>query len=112
MKKQILKLFITSVFAVLVTPFVFPATILKSDGAEKIGFGYPFPYIIQKLSVPLKAEYIQYSKINIMSPWENPTTIILGNLLLSLSFYLLLFLAIYYSYIFISTGITSRRRSE
>lgn len=53
MKKQILKLFMASVFALLITPFVFLTAILKTDGAdgaEKIGFGYPYPYVIQEPS--------------------------------------------------------------
>ncbi|MED1802282.1 hypothetical protein [Brevibacillus porteri] len=83
-KKFVLYTFITSFLLIAFTPLIFPVTITDVKQLNHVLIGAPFPFIQQDVSSIILWDLIDY-KVYIKNPFEYPTTILFGNLILSLS---------------------------
>jgi len=68
-------------FATFISPFFISSIVTDEVELKKVAFGFPFPFVVQDLS--------GYSppfpyKMDLSSPWENPTYINFLSLLASL----------------------------
>lgn len=90
MKKDYLLIFFVSFFILLVIPLLTTEIIDDQSELKNVKFGFPLKYISQSISIEPDEEYYPF-EVNMFSPWENPTKILISNFLIS---WLVVFLAL------------------
>jgi hypothetical protein len=67
----------------ILTPFLSTYTITESKQLSELRFGFPFRFVSQQSGLTPFEENLPL-KLNFISPWENPTKIIVKNFVFSL----------------------------
>jgi len=71
-----------SFILVWLTPFFIPTTVSSQSQLYEVRFGAPFPFIEQtSWLTPFEEDFPL--NLTVLSPWENPTRILPGNMVLS-----------------------------
>ena len=78
-------IFILSIFLTFTVGFTLPKTFNTIEELPTATFGFPLPIFSQQIRGYEKT--IFPAKINFVSPWENPVSLIYGNLLVDIIFY-------------------------
>jgi len=90
--KVYLKILLLSLILVGLTPFVIPTTIEHLDELHKVQFGAPL-HFIEQIPTLSPSEKDLPLRLIVLSPWQHPTQILWGNLLISIIFVNIVMLA-------------------